>query len=363
MIAVIKEVKPLKKIIYRFVQGANIVSILAMLLVGYSDRIDPTAHATLSTLGLGFPFLLAINLGFLIFWTLFRLRGVWLPILGFILCFQPVRTYCPINVPSTPPKDALKVLSYNVYLFHSWDSLESQRLVDYIVDQKADIVCLQESEIDPREKVDIYGILKRNYAHVDSLRFGKIDALTICSQYPILKSEEIEYESKSNHSVAFYLKIKGDTVLVVNNHFESTGLSEDEKEQFRLMADGDQQRDSVEKHSELLLGKLAAAARRRAPQARAVAQYVRDHSQYPIILCGDFNDSPISYTHHQLASELTDCHTATAFGPGISYHSNKMYVRIDNIMCSEHFTPYACHVDNSIDASDHYPITAYLKYR
>ena len=80
----------------------------------------------------------------------------------------------------------------------------------------------------------------------------------------------------------------------------------------------------------------------------------------PVILTGDFNDSPISYAHRRLASELTDCYIASANGPGISYHYNCFYVRIDNIMCSEHWTPYECRVDNTIKASDHYPIVCKL---
>ena len=353
--------KPLRKFIYRFMQGANIVSILAMLVVGYSDRIDPSAHATLASLGLGFPVVLLVNVGFLVFWAFFRLRGVWLPVLGFILCFQPVRTYCPINFPSDPPKDALKVLSYNVWLFHSWDSLENRRILDYIIEQKADIVCLQEASMDSGHKMDSYEILCSHYAHSDSTRVATGDVLYAFSRYPILHKEHVAYESKSNHSSAFYLKVGRDTVLLLNNHFESIGYSEDEKKEISEIVGGDMKGDTVETKSEQYFAKLTAATRRRAPQARAVEAYIEEHSQYPIILCGDFNDSPISYTHHRLASVLTDCHTATAFGPGISYHRKNMYVRIDNILCSRHFTPYACRVDRSIDASDHYPISCYLK--
>ena len=80
-----------------------------------------------------------------------------------------------------------------------------------------------------------------------------------------------------------------------------------------------------------------------------------------IILTGDFNDSPISYVRHRLASVLTDCYVASANGPGISYHYNAFYVRIDNIMCSSHWKPYACRVDNTVKASDHYPIICSLE--
>ena len=129
------------------------------------------------------------------------------------------------------------------------------------------------------------------------------------------------------------------------------------------MVKGDLKGDSVTVESKTLYAKLVAATEKRAPQADAVARYVREHKRYPIILCGDFNDNPISYVHHTIAKELTDCYTATGNGPGISYNSNAFFVRIDNIMCSDHFVPYDCSVDRSIKASDHYPIKCWVKRR
>jgi len=69
----------------------------------------------------------------------------------------------------------------------------------------------------------------------------------------------------------------------------------------------------------------------------------------------------VSYVHRTIAKDLTDCYVATGNGPGISYHLNGFFVRIDNILCTDDFTPYRCHVDRSIKASDHYPIACWLK--
>ena len=90
-------------------------------------------------------------------------------------------------------------------------------------------------------------------------------------------------------------------------------------------------------------------------------KYVAEHSRYPTILCGDFNDSPISYTRRVLAEELTDCYVATGRGIGLSYNQKGFFVRIDNMMCSGSFEPYKCTVDDKIAASDHYPIYCWLK--
>ena len=98
----------------------------------------------------------------------------------------------------------------------------------------------------------------------------------------------------------------------------------------------------------------------RAPQVDAVAKYI-DNTPYPVVLCGDFNDNPLSYSRKTLAEKLTDCYVSSGFGPGISYNRHGMFVRIDNIMCSDKWKAYGCKVDKSIHYSDHYPIYCWLK--
>ena len=115
--------------------------------------------------------------------------------------------------------------------------------------------------------------------------------------------------------------------------------------------------------SRRLIDKLGEASRIRAPQARAVARYIRKHAYQSIICVGDFNDGPLSYAHRIVSDGLTDCYIASGNGPGISYHHSGFYVRIDNILCSDDWTPYGCKVDRQIKQSDHYPIYCWLKKR
>ena len=85
----------LKKWIVQLASGANVATILVMLAVGYSDRFNPASHPLIATLGLTFPLFLAINAAFLVFWAFFKLRRVVIPLVGFVLCFGPVRAYLP----------------------------------------------------------------------------------------------------------------------------------------------------------------------------------------------------------------------------------------------------------------------------
>ena len=352
----------LKKVTLQLIAGANIATLVAMAAVGYSDRLDPAAHPLLCTIGLAMPIFLVINLAFIVFWVIAKPHYVLIPLAGFIVCYQPVRTYFPVN-PFRPSTDStLKVMSFNVWLFASADNPDSTTaLANYMKKEHPDILCLQEADLDNISRPIVDSILTPMYAHRDTSSCHGGDFMMVYSRYPILRHENIEYSSLSNHSTAFYLNVKGDTVLVVVNHLQSIGLSPEDKTQFKDLVKQDLDTDSARVVSHKLIDKISMASILRAPQARAVADYVNRHRQYPTIVCGDFNDGPISYSRRTIGKNLTDCYREAGNGLGISYHRGGFYVRIDNIFCNDFFTPVKCIVDNRIKASDHYPIVCWLR--
>ena len=103
--------KGFKEFTYKMIAGANVATIIIMLLVGFSDFFQPEKFAALANLGLLFPVFLIVNLGFLLFWLLFRSKYAIIPFLGFLICFVPVRKYMPINFSGETPKGCIKVLS------------------------------------------------------------------------------------------------------------------------------------------------------------------------------------------------------------------------------------------------------------
>ncbi|MGN0281002.1 MAG: endonuclease/exonuclease/phosphatase family protein [Prevotella sp.] len=356
-------IQQLKTFTLKMVAGANIATIVVMFLIGYSDFINPIKHPMLSTIGLAFPIVLAINLCFLFFWLIVLRRMAFIPIIGFIMCYIPVRKYIPFNVPHDTPIGCIKILSYNVhgYVYSFGDENPFERIISYIRKNEADIVCLQEDLGDwlrPQTHLDSI------YPYHDKTIVGsqKMNALGIYTRFPILRVEPINYESQRNGSVAYWLDVNGKTIIVVNNHFESNRLTLDDKERYKNLLRGNLEGDTAKKETRYIADKLADATCRRAPQADVVARFIKTHADTPLIVCGDFNDSPISYTHRIVSDGLIDCYVRTANGPGLSYNQKGFNVRIDNIFCSDHFTPYNCRVDNKIHASDHYPIYCWLKF-
>ena len=358
-------IKQLKAFTVRLIAGANVATVLVILLVGYSDRLNPADHPLLSTLGMTLPVFLLINLVFLFFWLVFKWRMVWISVLGLVLAYVPISIYMPLNSSQDIPEGALKIISYNVCAyggnFKYDDGFEKVR--DYLVEEKPDIVCIQEDIDTWRRYVFLH--YEKTFAYNDTMVIANnpqsYNALGIHSKYPIIHRERIAYPSKANGSVAWWLKVGDDTLIVVNNHFESCHLNKDDRAQYLQMIKGKMPRDSVREESKLLLVKLAEANAKRSGQIRTVRQYALDHGQYPVIVCGDFNDSPISYSRHAMAEVLTDCYATTGKGIGLSYNQKAFSFRIDHFFCNDRLQPYRCEIDGKMDASDHNPLICWVK--
>jgi len=359
-------IKQLKSFTINMVAGANVVTVLLMLAAGFSDRINPVDFPKLSTLGMGFPIFLIVNMLFVFFWLTFKWKKLWIPILGYALAFVPISIYMPMNPTQEEPEGTIKIISYNVCQYGGNYKYEAafDTVFNYLKRQDADIVCIQE-DVDTWRRF-VFQRYRKLYPYNDTIYFIKSQSPNcagIHSKYPILKRERINYPSAANGSVAYYLDIKGDTVLVINNHLETTNLSNEERAQYKQMLKGKMGRNAAEEESKELIHKLGSASAKRAIGADAVHEYIESHRQYPIIVCGDFNDNPISYARRTIGKGLTDCFVETGRGIGLSYNQKGFFFRIDHMMCSEHFEPFNCKIDNEMDASDHYPLICKLKYR
>ena len=140
-------------------------------------------------------------------------------------------------------------------------------------------------------------------------------------------------------------------------------MTKEDRSRYEDILRGGVKRDTMRAESINIISKLTEGATMRAPAAEAVRHYIDEHNQYPVIVCGDFNDTPISYARRTIAEGLTNCFAKSGYGIGLSYNRKGFWVRIDHILCSTDFTPYNCHVDSKIDYSDHFPIVCWLKMK
>lgn len=352
-----------RNIIIKALAGANWVTTAVLLLVGFSYHINPHSMPLLSTIGLAFPVILAIEVAFIAVWTFVDWRHLWIPVLSLVLAYKPVQTYSPIQRLDEAPVDAIKIISYNILGFNATKVADGEKnpIAAYIKDSGADIVCLQEYA-HPSKCYDDINEMLAAYPYVDTLRTPhQTGCVALLSKYRILGKQKLPIESAGNLVGIFTIDYHGEPVIVINTHLETVGFSPDDKKSFQQIIKGKSEKDEAKNESKMLIRKLATSNTKRAPQAEAVARFIDEHPGRSIILCGDFNDHPLSYVHHTIAQRLRDCYSDAGRGPGYTFCYNSMYVRIDNIMCSDDWQPYQCHVDRSVSLSDHFPITCKMK--
>lgn len=346
-----------KHILLATFTAINIICIMAMNICAYSSYLTPQTYPNWSYLGLLFPVFFVPNVLFILFWLVFKRVFAFIPLAGILLCAWAVRAYYPINITHGAPDNAIKFMSYNAMSFsdNSKVSWNDKDIIKYIRESNADIVCLQEAG-GLGKAIDIGALEIDEYPYHSAEEKKGIACL---SKYPILSNNNISYSSESNSSYAVEILIGTDTVLVVNNHFESYRLNSTDKESYKELIKKPEE-VNVEKSYDTLTDKLVAANAIRGPQVDSVATFIeKSHHKY-IIACGDFNESPISYSHHRLTQILNDAYTRSGNGPGLSYNRHGMYFRLDHILISDNIESHKTVVDSSVDFSDHYPIYSYL---
>ena len=267
-------IKQIKSFVINLIAGANIATILLMLLAGYSDRIHPEQHPILSVMGMTFPIFLLANLLFLFFWLTVKWKKAWIPIAGFAAAYVPITLFMPLNMRQEVPEGSIKLISYNVCTYggnYKYDN-GFDTVFSYLERQKADIVCLQEDVDTWRRFVfqryeKIYPYNDTTILHKNALTFNGVG---IHTRFPIIRKERIPYPSMTNGSVAYYLNTGRDTLLVINNHLEGTHLSDAERDNYKRLLRGKMERDTAKAESMFLIEKLGYNNARRAPQAEAV---------------------------------------------------------------------------------------------
>ena len=346
--------------------GINALMVVLMLVSAYSPHVDPHIHPMWSSVGLLFPVFLLVNFLFLCFWAVVYWRFAFFPLLAFICCWGSIRTYFPINLfQEDAPEHAIKVLSYNTRAFGNKEKHTKEkpnRILAYLQESDADIICLQEYIVNGKlKKKDVdYALRKYPYRHHHSMAKGR-NGLGCYSKYPILSATLVKYQSEMNGSIAYQFKIGNDTLLVINNHLESNRIGDSEVGAYQEVIES---RDGKKVSAGIwkLMKKMAEAIKVRARQAETIKEETKKFHGKGIVLCGDFNDTPVSYTHRMMSEGLKDAFVESGNGLGISYNQHRMFFRIDHILLSKNLKAYNCTVDNSIDASDHYPIWCYISW-
>ena len=360
----------IRKLIKLLFITISILSIILLLLSPLAWYVSPYRTAIFSFIGLAFPVILTSNVLCLILWLVLKKRKAALIIgIALILCYKPITILFPLNFNTQRvPEKSLKVLTYNVMGFMRESKKESAHpLLEYIAKTDADIVCLQEYMISKTGKSlltqrDVNKILKNYpYRSITGLEYsGKYHTygLACFSKYPITNTHEFTFKSSYNGAAIYTLDVNGETYLVSNNHLESNKISSSDKKLYSNFLTTRDYPTAVEVGSNIKR-RMGRGYTKRGSQAQQVSDYINEQEYDKLIVCGDFNDMPISYAYKRMKGNLADSYASTGFGPGITYHEHLFLFRIDYILHSKNLKAYKTTVDR-VNFSDHYPVLTYL---
>lgn len=346
---------------------------LAMLTVfsAYGGTFNPEERVIASMAAMVLPLLLIAGGLLFIINLFFDRRLVFILVAGWAVSWPSIKVFAPLNgwtrdLTPAERKRSFTFMTYNV--LHFWDyrgpdhpGVERNATLEYILATDADIVSIQEYD-----KLDTAGEWKIKQAQVDSLyarypyRFEQIENnYALYSKYPF-EPITLDLDETSRKAIAgFRLNINGHEIHLLNLHLKSIGLTPEDKELYKEalavpQTKGELKREIKEVKSQLL-SKLAEAFRIRTIQAQTV-RHIVDSIKGPFIVAGDFNDIPDCYAVRTIrGKDMHDAYAEAAFGPTITYHADRFYFRIDQILYRGPFK--AIHTERgNISSSDHNPL-------
>ena len=367
-----------RKLLDRFMLFLNMLSLMALSATYLAGIISPEKFWPLAFVAMSYPIIITVTAFFIVYWLLRRKWFLFLNIAFIVLKWDYAAATVQFNSNSnqvSADSANIKVMTYNVRLFdyYNWSNNKNTRhwIYDFLFNQQPNILCFQEFYHDKTGYFPtIDTLLEVNsirHMHVENytkkLNNNQLWGMANLSSYPIINKGKIEFESTYGNLCIFTdLKLDEDTVRVYNLHLQSVRIGED---QYRFL-------DQIMLNKSLsgirigeLLGdlkllvyRMAHAFIERGKQADLVAKHVKN-SPYPIVLCGDFNDTPTSYSYQTLVKDLNDSFANEGFGMGSTY-VRLPFFRIDNIFYSNYFKAES-HTVHHYELSDHFAVSARLK--
>ncbi len=358
--------------IYSFAVLLNGIVAICTLLGKAACFVNPCEHILPSYLGLAFPYLVFANLLFLLFWIIKRKYYVILPILTLLVCYPETRRTFSIGHDVHAEGDTLSVMSYNVQMFEFFAPRKKNHILPFLEEAQPDILCIQEfghsnlpDHLGAEDiKQSLYALYPFHHSTENNLSWNAEIGEAILSKYPFIRSGIVNLaenrEKKFNGALYADILFKGDTIRIINCHLESNKITENEKKTLqKIKAISKEDANQV---VNAVSNKMSVSYKNRAKQATMIHQQLIKECPYPIILCGDFNDVPVSYTYQTIRGDkLSDAFEESATGYGYTYNKQLFHFRIDQIMHSKEAKAIQFQVGDK-DYSDHYPISCKIVF-
>ncbi len=366
------------RIVYK-VLVALLTTLSALLLIAasFSSMVGPSKYPILTVLCLGYEYLVFLNIGMIVLAAFKNKIFAILPLValgfGFPKPVQIVQFNTPAIIEESKEENVISLTSYNVHLFNKTLFVSDFNLRDsieaFLIRQNSDLYVIQEFYHNDKkpsannferipQKLNtpyIYFEHDKGRDETPSLFFGSV----ILSKYPI-KESGVVVTYKGGKAQAIYADIDhpSGTIRIYNIHLQSLGFDDSEYDFLRRAHKIEIER--AFEASQGIVDKIVSAAQVRTSQIIAIEDHMRG-CEHPIILAGDFNETPFSFNMTAVRKYMQDGFIHKGKGLGNTFEGIGFVppLRIDYILSSQSlkFLDFKTH---PIDFSDHRPVTAKL---
>lgn len=325
----------------------NIVLTVLTFIAYILPFLAPKLFPFLSVFTLMMPLMLILNFIFFLYWMLQTKRQMLLSGLVLLLGITFISKFYKFSTKNLPEDKAdFTLMSYNVRMFNLYEWLPAtdipQKIMGFVKEQDPDIVCLQ--EYTSRGKASFPG-----YKH--KFIFGRdgLSGQAVLSKYPIIDSGYIEFPNSGNNVVFADIKRGKDTMRIYSMHLQSVKISPDIHERID------------EEKSKVIFRRLSDAFKKQQLQAELIEKH-KSECSYPMIICGDLNNSAFSYVYRSVKGKMKDAFEEAGKGFGKSYNYKYYPARIDYIFTDKSLEVKQYTTFNTFANSDHFPVMTRLAF-
>jgi endonuclease/exonuclease/phosphatase family metal-dependent hydrolase len=326
------------------------------LLAYLCPLVNPASFRWLAFFGTAFPWILLANVILLVVWT-WRLNRFALYHLGVILLgWQFISGFIGFDIgKDSVPGSAVTVATHNLgRLFYRQKITDALRekivnaYAKFLTENGApDILCTQETS------GKFYRLLAQKMGYENTFNLNK--GTVILSRYPMEAGGDIPFGKTANSSIWVDVRIGQRLVRVYSVHLQSNSVTNATE---KVIEEGELDQGETWHDIGMVLGKVGHATSIRSEQALRLREHIAS-CDHPVIVCGDFNDTPNSYVYATLSDGFTDTFREKGFGLGTTFGGILPLLRIDYILTDPGIHTFSCRTVHG-PFSDHYPVFAQL---
>ncbi|MCB0665328.1 MAG: endonuclease/exonuclease/phosphatase family protein [Saprospiraceae bacterium] len=324
--------------------------IVILTTVGYlASYIDPETNSTPQVIGLFMPWLLLFNLLFLIFWVSLRKRWFAISLICLLLGAGQSTRFLGFHFNKDSSPDQIGICSFNSQSYNESDHL-TKFLQEIKGEHQLDFFCLQ--EITENHLVSL-----RSTTGLDHHYFYKGKA--ILSRYPIEAQGNIQFDQSVNGCIWIDIVVQGHKIRLYDLHLKSNQVT---REAETVLDDINSDRAKAWTNIRRMMTNYRRNSLVRREQVRSIIKNI-SQVKHPIILAGDFNDTPFSYTYQQFSDRLADQFKRKGLGVGSTYAGAIPGLKIDYIFADEFFEALDHKILKGTAISDHFPVLSLMKIK